>query len=350
VATLMTGVAVMSMFAVVLATAGVQGERELAENFPVDFVVSSVARSADDAGHTHLPDAVPDTLRARPEFRAVARTRETAGLVDGADTVVAAVESPEIAPEVVAGSLADLTAATVALRTGFAGPRHLAVGDTVQMGQWPDRRWPATVVALIDDSPARGDALISWTEFGQRYGDGDERVLVRRAEGLSAATARGALDTVLRGYPFVSVQSAAERRDALRVELDKRLVEFGGLLAVSALIAVVGIMDTLALSVVERERESALLRALGLSAGRLRRTLVIEAVLTAVTGGLAGAVFGAGSGWVLAAGLIRTYGHGSPVVPVGQLALFVGVAALAGVVASLLPARRAGRTAPTAAG
>ena len=155
VATLMTGVAVMSMFAVVLATAGAQGQRELAENFPVDFVVSSVARSAEDAGHTHLPDAVPDTLRARPEFRAVARTRETAGLVDGADTVVAAVESPEIAPEVVAGSLADLTVATVALRTGFAGARHLAVGDTVQMGHWPDRGWPATVVALIDDTPTR---------------------------------------------------------------------------------------------------------------------------------------------------------------------------------------------------
>lgn len=347
---LMIGVAVMSMFAVMLATARDQGIRELAENFPVDFVVEPVSHGRDEGP---LPDPAVEAMRARPEFGAVARTRDIDAAIDGADAVIDAAEPGAlgrvVVPEVLAGTLDQLGPGTVALRTRFAEPRRLTVGDVVRIGLSPPRSWNARVVALYDDAPTGGDALLTWTEFGRRLGVGRDRVLISRAEGHSAATARAALDATLRPFAFISVTSAAERRDSTAAELDERLVEFGGLLGISALIAIFGIMDTLALSVVERARESATLRALGLSAWRLRATLVVEALLMALVGGGIGVGFGTGFGWIAANGLIDVYGHGRPVVPVAQLAFLVAVAVGAGMLASVLPARRAARASVVAA-
>ena len=347
---LMIGIAVMSMLSVILATARDQGARELAENLPVDFVIEAVS-SRD--GTTVLPDSLLDALHARSEFGAVARTRESDVSIDGAGTVVAAAEpgalGRTVAPEVLAGTLDALGPGTVALRARFVEDHGLWIGDTVQIRQSARRSWEATVVAVYDDTPTGGDAIVSWTELVARLTAVRDRVLVSRAEGLDAASARAALDSALASFPFVSVTSAAERRDATEAALDERLIEFAALLGVSALVAVFGIMDNLALSVVERSRESATLRALGLSAGQLRRMLLVEAVLSAVIGGGIGVAFGTAYGWIAASGLIDVYGHGNPVVPIGQLAILMAVAAGAGVLASLLPGRRAARASVVAA-
>ena len=106
--------------------------------------------------------------------------------------------------------------------------------------------------------------------------------------------------------------------------------------------AVLGIVNTLALSVVERTRELGLLRALGLDRRRMRRMVRVEAVLVAVFGGLLGVALGTAIG---IAGQRALAGQGVAVlrVPVGQLLLFLVLAGLAGVLAAVLPARRAAR-------
>jgi putative ABC transport system permease protein len=147
----------------------------------------------------------------------------------------------------------------------------------------------------------------------------------------------------------VTVTSSAEQRDALNVELAKRQAQFGGLLGMSILIALLGIMNTLALSVLERTRESATLRAMGVSARQLRRMLVLEALILAVVAAVIGVVFGTAVGWVTAKSLISTYGHGNPEIPVLQMLGYVVLMAVAGMVAAVLPARRATRASITAA-
>ena len=126
------------------------------------------------------------------------------------------------------------------------------------------------------------------------------------------------------------------------------------LLAVSVLIALIGVANTLSLSVIERTRENALLRALGLTRGGLRGMIAIEAVLVAAVAAALGCALGVFYGWAgsqlilgeLVAQVTGTAGLVWPAVPWVELLLIVAVAALAGLVASLLPARRAARLSP----
>ncbi|WP_369812473.1 FtsX-like permease family protein [Kineosporia sp. A_224] len=123
-----------------------------------------------------------------------------------------------------------------------------------------------------------------------------------------------------------------------------------GLLAVALVISLVGIANTLSLSVLERARESAVSRAIGMTRRQLRVGLAVEAGLLAVVGCLLGVVVGAGLGWAGSVSLL----HGvapvaGPVVPLGRIAAVIGVALLAAVLASVLPGRRAAGVSPTAA-
>ncbi|HLP23095.1 MAG TPA: FtsX-like permease family protein [Microbacteriaceae bacterium] len=122
------------------------------------------------------------------------------------------------------------------------------------------------------------------------------------------------------------------------------------LLAVAVLVAIVGISNTTALSVSERSRENALLRALGLSRGKLRAALLAEALLVSTCAALIGIVLG----WLLGTfgvnALLNTYlGSFALVVPWAAIAALLGIAVAAGILATLLPARRATRLSPVAA-
>ena len=351
---LMIGIALMSLFTVVLSTAREQADLEIAENYPFDFVLDGVSVTG---GEDFLPDALVATLRGHSEFGTVARTRIDFAFVDGDHTTVSAIEPPVgsepappggvrrdgLEPELTDGRLDDLAAGTVALRRGLADHAGVGVGDTVHVNDVDDHAWDARVVALYDDAPVDGDVLMDWSDFAVRFGQRGDQVLIRRASGVSAAAAAAALDEVLVRYPLVAVTSQAERREALTAELDKRLIQLGGLLGMSTLIAILGIMDTLALSVLERTRESATLRALGLGRRQLRAMLVVEALIMALVGALIGVAFGLVFGWLTAFELIDAYGRGAPSVPVLQLTGYVTLAALAGMLASVMPARRAAR-------
>jgi len=133
--------------------------------------------------------------------------------------------------------------------------------------------------------------------------------------------------------------------------MDLLLAITTGLLAVAVLIALIGVSNTLSLSVMERTRESALLRALGLQARSLRVMLLIEALQVAVVGIVVGVVAGAGFGWLAVTALGRSGGFDTVrfAVDLPSTAGMVGVAVLAAALASVLPGRRAATAAPTEA-
>ncbi|WP_028935750.1 ABC transporter permease [Pseudonocardia spinosispora] len=130
-------------------------------------------------------------------------------------------------------------------------------------------------------------------------------------------------------------------------QLDILIWSVLGLLAVSVTIALIGIANTLGLSVLERAREHALLRALGLTRGQLRRMLATEAVLLSLVASLLGTAVGVGFGWVACETVVRrALDNVTMHIPWASLGVVILGAALAGALASVLPARRAARVTP----
>jgi len=341
---LMVGVGVLATVSVLLTTASEQSGRELRENFSVDFRLSSVDLQSGN-GKTRVPDSLVDDLRGRPEFAAVAGIRSDLSLVDNHGIYVwAAQDFPgQLAPEIMQGDLAKLGPGSVAVDRAYSDAFGVALGDQIHVD---DVTFDAafTVVAIYDDAASDADILFSWDDYARLHGTATpDEVLVALAPQVSVAQGQSALDGVLSRYPLIEIGGNAQRSDELAGTFDRLLGIFTALLGISLLIALFGIGNTLALSVWERGREAATLRALGLSRAGLRLMLLLEAVFMALVGGGAGLLFGGAVGWVAATGLIRNYGHGTPALPLGQFVVYLGVAALAATIAALLPARAAAK-------
>lgn len=186
---------------------------------------------------------------------------------------------------------------------------------------------------------------------GLEDGAGDDVVSAMRDSLIATATD---------GAPPLALEGPVVRRADYARVIDTLLLIVLGLLAIAVLIAVLGVSNTLALSVIERRRESATLRAIGLTRGQLRRSLAVEGMVIAGVGAVAGIVLGLLYGWAGAvtvfAGVIRGRAPGAGLLPVEFLALPLGRLGLvllgalaAGLLASVLPARGAVRSSPVAA-
>ncbi|WP_222192933.1 ABC transporter permease [Modestobacter italicus] len=149
--------------------------------------------------------------------------------------------------------------------------------------------------------------------------------------------------------PTSFVTGLASERAAIDQVVDVLLLVVTGLLGVAVLIALIGVGNTLALSVVERRQESGLLRALGLTRGQLRGLLAWEAVLVAGVAAVLGVLVGGAYGLVGAASALGEIGEVVISIPWLQVLAIVLIATVAGLLASVLPARRAAKTPPVAA-
>jgi putative ABC transport system permease protein len=339
-ASLVVALAPMATLAVLLTTARAQAVRELAENFPVDYVVSDASGAARPFGTEMVRN-----LRADPAFGVVAVGRSVSAHANGAGASVGAIDSGGLALEVREGDPGGLPEGTVAVRQRFALDNGLAVGDDLALSI-RDAAWHGRIVALYDNSPLDVDVLASWNDLAAHDDVGEQLLLIRRADGVSAADATRALDRALEQHPYAGVASIADRREQLTESWARRLTQFNVLFAISVVIGLVGIVNALYLAVAERRSESALLRAVGLSRRQLYGMLVIEAEISAVIGSVIGIAFGVGLGWIAARQLIEFYGHGSPSIPVTTIASYGVVAALGAALAALVPGRRAARSAP----
>ncbi len=166
--------------------------------------------------------------------------------------------------------------------------------------------------------------------------------LVKAKPGVSPDASRAAVDRVIKDFPIVQVKDQAEYKQEQASQINRVLVLFYVLLALAVVIAVIGIINTLALSVLERVRELGLLRAVGMSRGQLRQMIRWEAVIIAVLGAVLGLAVGTFFGWTLVRAL-HSQGITEFALPVGTLLVFVVAAALAGVLAAVFPGRRAAR-------
>lgn len=145
-------------------------------------------------------------------------------------------------------------------------------------------------------------------------------------------------------FPTVNVDSQAEFKEDFEAQIDQLLALLYALLAISLVISLFGIVNALVLSIYERTREIGMLRAIGTTRGQMRAIVRYESIITSVIGGVLGIVVGVVFAWVLARGL-EEQGIGFT-LPAGTLVVFLVMAIIAGVLAAVLPARRAARLNP----
>jgi putative ABC transport system permease protein len=239
------------------------------------------------------------------------------------------------------GAFTDLARpGTIAVQKDYAKTNHLTVGSTMPVFFAKTGTQPLRVAAIFSDSTF-GQFFISLPEYERNFTTQEDTIILARGrEGVSAADAKKAVAAVLAPFPNLTVYTKAAYKDQVNAQINQLLYLVYTLLGLAVIIAIFGIVNTLALSIFERTREIGLLRAVGLSRRATRAMIRWEAIIVALIGGVVGVVLGAFIGIVIVqrVSLLTTLS-----VPWGSLAVFLVLAGVAGVVAAIFPARRAAR-------
>ncbi|GAA2289690.1 ABC transporter permease [Nonomuraea roseoviolacea subsp. roseoviolacea] len=337
---LTVGVTLMTLISVLTASTRVTLTAKLDDQFPIDYLVATQERDST------IPRSVGEELRRRPELASVVQVRfaeaKVSGPKGGAGRLEVGTYSGPMAPPLTAGSLRGLGDGQVAVADDVAGRLGVRVGDSLSVATGRAGAVRLAVVALLDASESTLPELtVAEGAFDRYFGAvPDSRVMIDARDGVAPERSRAVVDAATAAYPTVKVSSSTEVRGEFDETLDMLLMIVTGLLGLAILISLLGIANTLSLSVHERTRESALLRALGLTRPQLRRMLSVEALVLGLIGALVGVVLGAVFGWAAVRAMIDGAVYA---VPYGQVALFVVLSGVAGVLAAVLPARRAAR-------
>ena len=247
----------------------------------------------------------------------------------------------------ISGALGAIGPGTVGVDSGQLGRLGAHQGGTLVIRTLDGGSQTLRVAAVYDSAGLPlPDVLMSVGDYTRAFRPaGADMVFVNRAPGASVAASRAAVEAAAASDPLLVVNTVAGYKANLAGRVNEILTLFGTLLGLAVLIALLGISNTLSLSVIERTRESALMRALGLTRGQLRRMLLTEALLMAALAIVLGAGLGVTFGVVMVHAFVQsTDGQGLLSIPYSHIALYAAIAVGAALAAAALPARRAART------
>jgi len=335
-ASLMIGVALVSFITIFAASIKSSGAGAFRHDFHGTTIVDSGAIDS-NSGFSH---ELAVSLEAKPGVRTIAEQRNTAVEINGQPDVLSAYDTTTIATMFdlghIQGDLSHLGADGIAVKAE-TGPNAVKLGDTRTV-TFPTAIATFTVRATYDHRAAFfGNQFVDLSAFEARLpATIDSRIYVNadnvEVVGLAAATYPTA--KVLTTEAFITEQNG-------NVDIILKLVY--ALLGLAVIIALLGIANTLALSIHERKHELGLLRAVGMSRAQVRSSVRWESAMIALFGTVLGLAVGAFLGWAMVH-TIATQGIDRLVIPIGSLVTVASIAAIAGAGAALLPARRAART------
>jgi putative ABC transport system permease protein len=342
-ATLMIGLSLVTVAAVFAASLRDGLTSSLNDAVKADYLING--------GYQGVPKAATDALGRLDGVGVVSGFRGEPVEMLGRSVRLSGVDTATLGDVVdlglKAGRITDLRGAEMIIAQTTADKYHLALGDRVSV-RWRDGHLTdVQIVGIFERAGYVGAWAVagSYLDENARESGANYFIGVRGRAGFDAARLRSDLDALARSYPNLEVQDRASFVASKQGRVDQFLRVITSLLLLSLLIAVVGITVAMALAVVERRRELAILRVIGMTRSQLRRSVRWEAAIVA----LFGALVGIGLGLPIAAGLVlaqpKTFIQ-RLVIPFGSLALLIGFAVVAGIVAAAIPAARAARLNP----
>jgi len=333
---LMIGLALAGTMVVIADSAKASTDAAIEDAFVGDYVVSNVVSG-------EFNSAIADEMEQVEGVAQVVRMRFQFVLVDSEQSFVTALDPTAVGPldlEVLEGT-GEMRDGTVLVQEFYADEQGLSVGDALEV-EVPDGKQSWEVVGIVEDTPIlfTGAVTTLATFVDAGFVPADNALIVYEEDGATGVQDR--LDEIVEALPVVTVLDQQEFAEERRASIDQFLLIIFALLGLALIIAILGIVNTLALSVMERTREVGLLRAIGLSRPQLRRMIRLESVVISLLGAVLGVAMGVVFG-VLITYALRDEGLEVIRVPVVQLAVFFVLALVIGVLAAVLPARRAAR-------
>src|SRR3954468_2896708 len=340
------GLALISFMSVLAASVKDSVASGYRETIKADYVIES-SRNEMLGG---VPTAASERVAALPQVAVASRLRYGHWKDAEVTSALTAVD-PATLPAVtnlhlVQGRLSDLDGGGIVLAEHIARERHLALADTLTVTFARAGRQNLPIVGLLRDQDADGLStgyLISLATFAKNYSENvDASVFVKLADGVDSAAGGSSLRAALADYPTADVRDQGTAVAGRLQAIDQVLGMVTVLLLLTVVIATMGIANTLALSMLERTREIGLLRAVGMTRGQLRAMVRTEALLVAALAVLVGLLLGTGLG-AAAVTVLGLTASMAVVIPVQQLLGVVLLAAVTGLLAGVIPARRAAR-------
>jgi putative ABC transport system permease protein len=339
---LLIGLALVSAFSVLASSTKASVDALVDSEVRADFILNG--------GSSAFPVRVAQDAARLPGVAAVVDTAAVPVRLEGEQALGSAVSGAGLIQTVAlrlrSGEIGLLDRGQMAVSADFADKHRLAVGDVVPVTVGVLPRRPLRIGAVYRESQAIGtDVLVPRALYAGAVPATYQTsfaAYVKAAPGVDPAQVRRELTELVKPLLIVSVQDREEFKAEQSRQVDQILAILYALLALSVVIATLGIVNTLALSVIERTREIGLLRAVGLSRGQLRRVITLEAVTTALFGAVLGTALGLALGVCLQRVLVGQ-GLNTLAVPWGRVGLTFVLAGAVGVVASVLPAWRATR-------
>jgi putative ABC transport system permease protein len=335
---LMVGIALVAAIATLGQSAQTSFNGQFDRAIKADYVLSA-------SGFGTIPPAAEAVVRSVPGVTAVSGIQQAhwhLGRVGKQVTGVDPVGGPQVVSfAMTEGTVSALGRGELLVDATVAKNDHYRIGQVIPMGFVATGVVPVKIGGFYKTNEFLGNYVVSDQLLDANVNQSRDQVIALRTSNQSPAVT-SALTSALRSYGNVNVKTAAQFKADQKKQLNSILSIVYALLALSIIIALIGVVNTLALSVMERTREIGLLRAVGTQRRQLRRMIRAESVLVSLIGAILGLVLGVGLGAAVVSSLGSSF-ITTLAVPVSTIIVVLILACIFGVFAAVWPARRAAK-------